>query len=314
MKVTFVTLGQSPRAAVTEVVARARLTCTHSQIGALDGLTANEIASLDDESGQQSWATQLADGTTVAVSSRKMIDRLQIAIDRAEEDSPDLIVLLASGVFHRFTTRSPLLNGQTAVDDWIASFASGTARLGIVFPLPNQRSAPVALDRRGVLVQNMQHIIYGGALQEEATAMSAASLQAVDLLLMHSVGYSEQDARDLAQRVNRPVVTAQRIIASAVQRHLAAMVDTQAYQTQNRNGTDLLRRLPAPETPLTEREREVIRQAMLGDTNKLIARKLGISHRTVEIHRSRALAKFNAASPIELLRRAIIYSIAHDGG
>ena len=38
---------------------------------------------------------------------------------------------------------------------------------------------------------------------------------------------------------------------------------------------------------LTRREREVLRLAVDGMANKVIARRLGISHRTVEIHKAR---------------------------
>ncbi len=55
---------------------------------------------------------------------------------------------------------------------------------------------------------------------------------------------------------------------------------------------------------LTEREREVLMLAVQGRPNKDIARELGISHRTVELHRSRILAKTGASSLLELARLA----------
>jgi FixJ family two-component response regulator len=51
---------------------------------------------------------------------------------------------------------------------------------------------------------------------------------------------------------------------------------------------------------LTEREIEVLRLAVAGHANKNIARILDISHRTVEFHRSRILAKTGAASLLQL--------------
>jgi len=53
---------------------------------------------------------------------------------------------------------------------------------------------------------------------------------------------------------------------------------------------------------LTSREREVLDLALKGGTSKIIARELGISHRTVELHRSRLLEKLGVASITELLR------------
>ena len=53
---------------------------------------------------------------------------------------------------------------------------------------------------------------------------------------------------------------------------------------------------------LTEREREIMGLAVQGLTSKLIAKDLGISHRTVEQHRSRLLDKLGVGSISELVR------------
>ena len=59
---------------------------------------------------------------------------------------------------------------------------------------------------------------------------------------------------------------------------------------------------------LTEREREVMKLAVAGMGNKEIAKQLGISHRTVEIHKAHVMKKTGAANLIELAR------IAQDAG
>lgn len=55
---------------------------------------------------------------------------------------------------------------------------------------------------------------------------------------------------------------------------------------------------------LTDREREVMTLATEGRSNKEIARQLGISHRTVEIHRARVMHKTGAETLVELVRIA----------
>lgn len=59
---------------------------------------------------------------------------------------------------------------------------------------------------------------------------------------------------------------------------------------------------------LTTRERDVMALTVEGLQNKEIARALGISHRTVEIHKARIMHKTGASSAFELSRMA-----AHDG-
>lgn len=55
---------------------------------------------------------------------------------------------------------------------------------------------------------------------------------------------------------------------------------------------------------LTEREREVMKLALSGMSNKEIAGCLAISYRTVEFHRSRILSKTGASSLLQLASRS----------
>jgi RNA polymerase sigma factor (sigma-70 family) len=55
-------------------------------------------------------------------------------------------------------------------------------------------------------------------------------------------------------------------------------------------------------TDLTDRERAVMLLAVQGLPNKQIARQLGISHRTVEIHKSKIMQKTNALNLLDLAR------------
>lgn len=56
---------------------------------------------------------------------------------------------------------------------------------------------------------------------------------------------------------------------------------------------------------LTPREREVAVQLTQGLTSKAIGRVLGISHRTVELHRARLLRKYSARTTAELVQRLL---------
>ena len=61
---------------------------------------------------------------------------------------------------------------------------------------------------------------------------------------------------------------------------------------------------------LTPRELEVMLLVVAGHANKEIARHLGISHRTVEIHRSRVMEKTGASNLLELARLADAWAIS----
>ena len=65
----------------------------------------------------------------------------------------------------------------------------------------------------------------------------------------------------------------------------------------------LQRALQARLDELTERERDVLRLVAEGRPNKLIADELGISVRTVEVHRARVFEKMEVKSAVELAQK-----------
>jgi two-component system, LuxR family, response regulator FixJ len=56
---------------------------------------------------------------------------------------------------------------------------------------------------------------------------------------------------------------------------------------------------------LSPREREVLDLLIAGKPNKLIARDLGLSPRTVEVHRARLMARLGVGSLAEAVRLAV---------
>jgi two-component system, LuxR family, response regulator FixJ len=63
---------------------------------------------------------------------------------------------------------------------------------------------------------------------------------------------------------------------------------------------------------LTARERQVLALAARGRSNKEIGRELGISHRTVEIHRGRGMRKLGLRNPVDLFEAVSICDLEWD--
>lgn len=84
----------------------------------------------------------------------------------------------------------------------------------------------------------------------------------------------------------------------------SAFIESEKIHTEEVHHHDAQSRL----AELTCREKDVMLLAIQGFTNKEIARQLDISHRTVEIHKSKIMHKTGAINLLDMAR------IAHEGG
>jgi DNA-binding NarL/FixJ family response regulator len=63
-------------------------------------------------------------------------------------------------------------------------------------------------------------------------------------------------------------------------------------------------------SPLTDREREVVQLVVEGYSNKAVAKRLGISFKTVDTHRLNIMRKLDLSKTAELVRYAVRHQIA----
>jgi two-component system response regulator FixJ len=78
-----------------------------------------------------------------------------------------------------------------------------------------------------------------------------------------------------------------------------------AKDTENRRSQSDVAQIRRRFDELTPREREVLNMMMAGKSNKVMAADLGLSQRTVEIHRARVMEKTDAHSVAQLVRMAM---------
>jgi FixJ family two-component response regulator len=79
-----------------------------------------------------------------------------------------------------------------------------------------------------------------------------------------------------------------------------------AYDRDNRRNMERIDEIRQRAQLLTPREHEVMGHVIRASQNKVIAQELGISVKTVELHRANLMTKMEAASSTELVRLAMI--------
>ncbi|MCL4800829.1 MAG: response regulator [Burkholderiales bacterium] len=169
----------------------------------------------------------------------------------------------------------------------VRTFASGKAFL--------QAFAP---DWRGCILLDVAMPGMSGPELHDALVARGASLPIVYLTAHGEVPTAVRAMKaGAAEFLEKPV--AGPVLLDAVRRALAIDAERQADATAHAQLRDRF-------SGLTRREREVMALAARGRSNKEIARELGISHRTVEIHRGRVMLKLGLASAFELAAAAAV--------
>jgi FixJ family two-component response regulator len=150
--------------------------------------------------------------------------------------------------------------------------------LDVAMPGMDGLAVQAALKARGVAAP----IVFLTGSADIPVAVAAMREGAVDFI------EKPFDNADLVARVRSAIEHQAR-----QRRHDAGLADAQARLRQ-----------------LTAREREVFQRVAAGKTSKEVARELGVSHRTVEIHRARVMEKMGTPTLAELVRMQLLVESA----
>jgi FixJ family two-component response regulator len=89
---------------------------------------------------------------------------------------------------------------------------------------------------------------------------------------------------------------------SDVVARIEAAIDARAQREKSNGGGETQRFYFPGREPLSRREQDVLAQIVAGASNKEAGRKLGISPRTIEVHRAHLMQKIGARNAADLIR------------
>jgi len=84
---------------------------------------------------------------------------------------------------------------------------------------------------------------------------------------------------------------------------LTSIREAFSYADKSKKQRNLTTEIRKCHASLTDREKEVLQHVVAGMSNRHLAELLGVSDRTVEVHRSRGMKKMGAASLPDLVRK-----------
>lgn len=213
MRIGFVTIGQSPRDDLINVF-RQRIGADHDLLilGALDGLTADGVATLAPASHEEPLVTQLRSGQSVTIAKERILGLMQERIDELQALGVEFIVVLCTGPFPELTSNVPLLLPDGVLRHFVQGvMPAGT--LGLVAPLAEQHSM-----MRGKW-HDYDHLVltalapYGA----DGNLQSLPSFDDCGIVVLDCMGYSSATRRLVRDHTGKPVILAQDVLAYAVE-------------------------------------------------------------------------------------------------
>lgn len=293
-KVAFISAGRSPRNdLIREILDSLDVQVVATQIGALDELSDLEIDALKVRPGESSIVSRLNDKRKIVLSKSRIAERMAAVAAGIPSGTYDLVVILSTGLLRDFVSNCPTVNTQRAVESAIISLAARGDSVGLIQPLRRQISEfdMPALSQYRV---TSTHAFEG---DEGLLLRAVGELRCCDVIVLNSVSYTEADRQLVARMSGQPVVLARRIMSSAIRLLINGI--------QPLSAPSLPSELEEKLNKLTPREGQVLSLAAEGLGNKEIARQLGVSPKTVEIHRTNLMRKMEVSSSGALIRLVV---------
>ena len=332
-RVGLISLGQTPRDDLAaEISGFVNRPMDILEFGLLDDLSRRQLERLqggeakpeitcqqqvekDLPDSEPALMTELRDGSKIILSLDYASERISSLYDELARQPIDLVVLMTTIICPTPAPARATIFCDKIVDRAIETFAGSGLAVGVIISLESQRqllryadaSMPAASARDAAGPGSFPGISIAAAPPGDEARLEAAlsKLQGCDVLVLHSISYNEAERKQLAERLGKPVIHARRLIATAIREaleRLASPAGASPAGAADAGETDASAAMISRLRTLSSREREIMFKVSSGLTNKEIAFHLGISFRTVEIHRARMMAKMSFRTIAELVR------------
>jgi protein AroM len=207
----IVTIGQTPRPDIERAChPYAGGTAIHI-VGALDGLTREEIQLLENRDGPYPLLVRLADGATAEVPLQALVPRVTACAADLAAAGARMVVIWCAGDFPDIVCPVPVLRPGRLLPACAAEVMQ-TRNIGVVTPVPGQVEAARAKWQADGFAATVTWAAPGNA-DDLARAGRELAGAAIELVVLDCMGHGDDARRDLARASGHPVISAQSITA-----------------------------------------------------------------------------------------------------
>ncbi|MHC6219284.1 AroM family protein [Arthrobacter sp. MMS24-S77] len=211
-----ITIGQTPRTDLTPELADLLPGVGIVERGALDGLSASEIAELATVPGDHVMTTRLRDGTAAVVGQEPLVRRVQSAILDLQGEA-DVLLLACTGTFPEFIHHKPLIEPDHVLAHVLAAVAARSRRVGIICPLAEQEEDAKAKYRAllpgTVALSTAAATPYSTDLAPISAAAKQLKNDGAEIIVLDCIGYSAQMRSEVIEATGLPVLLARSVAA-----------------------------------------------------------------------------------------------------
>lgn len=137
-KIGAITIGQSPRSDVTKDILPLLNSFELVECGALDDYTYKEVINKFQPKGDNLFVSRMRDGRQVFLSKEKIIDQLNICIEKLEQIGCEVIMIFCTGKIDNLKSKVKLLQPNVIMHKIIPTMAINT-KMAILVPDKKQK-------------------------------------------------------------------------------------------------------------------------------------------------------------------------------
>ena len=214
MDLAVITIGQAPRPDMIPEMSQWLTGVDITEYGALDGLTAEQIAAIAPTPDDEALTTRLSDGTNAVISHRGVDPLMQQRIREAEANGASTVLLVCTGHFPPMEHTVPLLKADHLLTHALAAVADGLP-VGIIAPLDVQQES--SREKFSVFNDVVATDVATPYQAEAATAIAEAAVrlaeQGARYLVLDCMGYTAEHRDAAARASGLPVLLARQAVA-----------------------------------------------------------------------------------------------------